>query len=281
MIKKVLFLSLIFLCGQNACAEPVEDSPDMNDVFRLTEEMLLREAETSGKLQQDMRDRLDLLDINDDGFVSETEIKEMLKGMDTLSNLSETEKKEIAAATEKMFNEADTDHDHLLNKTEMEIFSKKFTVIMVKLDFKKRDVNGDGVIDLKDLPSAEESQKRLDDAMQRLNDLTKKMEEMKPEEMAQNFMKNTGSAIAREDFYRMDKDNNGCVTENEYVDYQFKQQQKMLAEERDPDNSYAMSREDYQSFYQMAEKSKPDCMTMNEYLKEQLSFIDAVQSAEQ
>ena len=283
MIKKLLFFSLILLSGPNAYADPAEDDPDMNDVFRLTEEMLLEKAETDGKLQQDVRDRLELLDINDDGFVSDTEIKEMIKGMDVLSNMSEAEKKEIAAATEKMFNEADADHDRLLNKTETDAFAEKFTVVMVRLDFKKRDVNGDGVIDLNDLPSPEESEKKLDEAMKKLDDLTKKMQAMKPEEMAVNFMKNTGGAIAREDFYRMDKDKNGCVSENEYVDYQLLQQQRMSAEEKEEgDDSYAMTREEFRSLYQTMNKGKPDCLTMNEYVTEQSSFIDeAVKFTEQ
>ena len=279
MIKKLLFLSLIFLSGRNVYAASVENDRDMNDVFRLTEEMLLKQAETDKALQQNIRDRLDLLDINNDGFVSDTEIKEMIKGMDVLSRFSEAEKKEMATATEKMFNEADANHDHLLNKTEMEAFSKKFAVVMVRLDFKKRDANGDGVIDLKDLPSAEESQKQLDEAMKKLNDLTKKMESMNPEEMARNFMKNTGSAIAQEDFYRMDKDHNGCVSENEYVDYQLLQQQRMSAEEKEECDSYAMTREDFQSLYQMTKKSKPDCLTKDEYVGEQMSSIDAATSA--
>ncbi|MBR4126841.1 MAG: EF-hand domain-containing protein [Alphaproteobacteria bacterium] len=274
MIKIMFFLSLIFLGGGNVYAASVENDRDMNDVFRLTEEMLLKQAETDKGLQQNIRDRLDLLDINDDGFVSDTEIREMLKGMDVLSRFSEKEKKEMTAATEKFFNEADANHDHLLNKTEMNAFAKKFTVVTVKLDFKKRDVNGDGVIDLKDLPSAEESQKRLDEAMKKLNDLTEKMKSMNPEEMALNFMKNTGNAIAQEDFYRMDKDRNGCVSEIEYVDYQLLQQQRMSAEEKEVDVPYAMMREDFQSLYQMTKKGKPDCMTMNEYLGEQSSFID-------
>ncbi len=278
MTKKMLFLSLILLNGGNAYADPVKDNLDMNGVFRLTEEMLLKQAEADKALQQNMRDRLDLLDINDDGFVSDTEIKEMIKGMDVLSNFSEKEKKEMAAVTEKMFNEADADRDHLLNKTEMNAFAKKFTVVMVKTDFKKGDKNGDGVIDLKDLPFAEESRKQLDEAMKKLEGLTEKMEAMNLEEMARNFMKSTGSAIAQEDFYRMDQDKNGCVSENEYVDYQLHQQQKMLAEEKEGGDSYAMTREDFQSLYQMTNKSKPDCMTMGEYVGEQMSYIDAVQS---
>ena len=280
MIRTLLFLSLIFLNGRNVCADPVEDNPDMNDIFRMTEEMLLKEAETDKGLQQDMRDRLDLLDVNDDGFVSDTEIREMIKGMDVLSRFSEAEKKEMADATEKMFNEADADHDHLLNKTEMEAFAKKFTTVMIKNVFKKRDVNGDGVFDLKDLPSAEESMKQLDEAMKKIDDLTKKMETMNPEEMAKNFMKNTGNAIAREDFYRMDQNRNGCVSENEYVDYQFKQQQRISAEENEEDASYAMTRDDFQSFYRMTNKSKPDCLTINEYVGEQMSYIDAATSAQ-
>ena len=277
MLKKLFFLSLIVLNGQNAYAEPVEDAPDMNDVFRLTEGMLLEQAQSDGKLQQDMRERLDLLDINDDGFISDTEIKEMVKGMDALSNMSEAEKKEIATATEKMFDEADADRDRLLNKKETDAFSKKFTTVMIKIDFKKRDVNGDGVIDLNDLPSVEESRKRLDEAINKLNDLTEKMKSAKPEDMAKNFMKNTGNAIAREDYYRMDKDRNGCVCENEYVDYQFAQQQKMSAEEKGKDDSFAMTREDFRELYRMTDKSKLDCLTMDEYVGQQMSFIEETQ----
>ena len=272
MIKKLLFLSLFFLNGQNAYAVSAEDGPDLNDVFRMTEEMLLKQAQTDMALQQNMRDRLDLLDINDDGFVSDTEIKEMIKGMDVLSRFSEAEKREISAATEKMFDETDADHDRLLNKTETDAFAGKFITVMIRLDFKKRDVNGDGAIDMKDIPSPEESMKQLDEAMKKLDDLTKKMEAMNPEEMARNFMKNTGNAIAKEDFYRMDRDKNGCVSENEYVDYQLLQRQKMPAE--DGDDPFAMTREDFRSFYRMTDKSKPDCMTIDEYVTEQLSFVD-------
>ena len=272
---KVLFflLYLIFFNGQNAYASPAGNEPD-TDIFSLTEEMLLAHSEKNETLQQDFRDRLSLLDINDDGFVSDTEIKGMIQGLDAIPNMTEKEKKEITAATEKIFNESDTDHDHLLNKTEMEAFTKKFSVIMIKLEFKKKDINGDGVIDLKDIPPVEDSMKKLDEAIKKLDDFSNKMKSMSGEEMAQNFIKNTGAAIAKEDFYRMDKDNNGCVSANEYADYQLKQQQKMMAEEKEEDQTYLLTREDFQSLYAETKKSKPECLTLDEYVAQQSSFLD-------
>ena len=249
------------------------DSAD-TDIFSLTEKMLLTEAEKDENFQQNLKDRLSLLDINDDGFVSVTELNEMIKGLDFLSDLTETEKKETAAAIEKAFKESDIDHDRLLNKTEMETFIKKFRVTAVKLDFKRKDVNGDGVIDLKDIPPIEDSMKKLDQAMKKLDSLLKKTNAISSEEMARNFMKNTGTAIAKEDFYRMDKDGNGCVTASEYVDYQLKQQQKMLADEKEENSPYQMSHDDFLSLYRETEKRKPDCLTMDEYIVQQSSFLD-------
>ena len=278
-MKRIFFLlSLVFFNAQNVYADPAENGPaaDSDDSdFALTEAMMLAQTEKDANFQADLLDRLSLLDINDDGFVSDTEIKEMIKGMNTLSNMTETEKKEIAAATEKMFKESDADHDKLLNKTEMETFTKKISVIMIKLEFKKRDINGDGVIDFKDVPPLEESMKKLDEAVKKLDDLSKRMESMSPETMAQNFIKNTGNAIAQEDFYRMDKDRNGCVSANEYVEYELKQQQRTAAENKGEDASFLMTREDLQSLYKMMKKSKPDCITMDEYITQQSSFLDA------
>ncbi len=272
---KVLFflLYLIFFNGQNAYASPAGNEPD-TDIFSLTEEMLRARLETNRDFQENLRDRLSLLDINSDGYISDTEIKEMIKGLEALSYLTEKEKKETAGEAEKMFNESDIDHDHLLNKTETEAFAKKFSGMIIKLEFKKKDINGDGVIDFKDMPPLEDSMKKLDEAMKKLDDLSNRMKSMNSDEMAQNFIKNTGAAIAGEDFYRMDKNNDGCVAADEYVDYELKQQQMMLAEEKEEDTTYRMTREDFQQLYAEAKKSKPDCLTRDEYIALQSSFLD-------
>lgn len=284
MKKIFVLLSLIFLNGQNAYADPDENAPSADKEgfrFGLTEEMMFAQTEKNDSFQKDLQDRISLIDINSDGVISETEIKEMIKGLDVFSGFSEKEKKEMAEMAERIFKESDADHDRLLNETETKTFAKNFNIAMMKMEFKKRDLNGDGIIDLKDIPPIEDSMKKLDDAMKRLDDLSKKLDEMDPDEMAQNFLKNTTTAISKEDFYRMDKDNNGCVTANEYADYELKQQQKMSAEEnkeeKEKNAPYRMTREDFLSLYAEAKKSKPDCMTMDEYIAQQESFLDVGQ----
>ena len=283
-MKKLFFLSFLFcLTFQNTAGaqenastdgEALRTKPEGAFEFKITEADFLAQAGKDDNLQEKLRDHLSLTDVNDDGVVSETEMNEMVKGLNLLHSLSENEKKETAAGIEKIFKESDADNDRLLNKREQETFAKKFNVLMIKLQFKQRDINGDGVIDLNDIPPVEDSMKKLDEALKRLDEFSKRMEAMSGEEMADNFLKNTVSAIAREDFYRMDKDGNGCVSANEYVDYELKKQERTRAEAKENAHVYQLTRKDYQSFYADAKKSKPDCMTIDEYVAQQMSFLD-------
>ena len=47
-----------------------------------------------------------------------------------------------------------------------------------------------------------------------------------------------------------------------------------MAEEKEEDQTYLLTREDFQSPYAEAKKSKPDCLTRDEYIALQSSFLD-------
>ena len=118
------------------------------------------------------------------------------------------------------------------------------------------------------MPNSEESMQQMEDAIQQMKDLSKRLDEMDAHEVAQNWIKNIGSAVADEDYYQMDKDQNGCVSREEYVDYQMRTDRD---EEEEDEKLGAL---DYSRWYLDIKKENPDCLSKDEYIKDQSMSIE-------
>ena len=191
-----------------------------------TEEEFLAEAANDKKLQADMMERLSLWDVNGDGAISSTEIEEIVKGTDVVTALSEDEKKATAANIQESFNKADADKDNMLKGDEIKELGKLMQSFLLKQQFRKMDRNGDGVINQDDIPPMEESLQKLEEAVKKMQEAVEKVNAMDENELAQNFVQNINSSIAKEDYYQMDKNHDNCVTKDEYADYNVSVQER-------------------------------------------------------
>lgn len=241
----------------------------------MTEDFFLEQAENDKRLQQDMLDRLELLDVNLDKAISATEMEEMVKGTEIVDRLTEDEKKETADKIKEYFKQADLDKDDMLRGDEINEFGKLMQVFMLKLQFKKMDRNGDGVYNLADVPPMEESMKMLEEAMQKMQETVEKVNAMDENELASNFMQSVTSSMAKEDYMQMDKNHDNCVTKDEYADYHMATQEIKQEEAETPENEkIILSREAYLSLYTREKKANPACLTMEEYVANQSKIFE-------
>ena len=65
-------------------------------------------AKNDTQLQENMKDRLSLLDINSDNAISSTEMEEMIKGVDMIASYDETDKQKTSDNVKESFKSADS-----------------------------------------------------------------------------------------------------------------------------------------------------------------------------
>ena len=105
-----------------------------------------------------------------------------------------------------------------------------------------------------------------------INDLKEKMEKtkttldkfnsMSTEELSNKFINNISNNIAEENYFQMDKDKNGCVTEDEYAEYMV-----VFAKNTDNFTEDNLSKDDWRELYQDEKKAKENCLTKEEYVR--------------
>ena len=112
-----------------------------------------------------------------------------------------------------------------------------------------------------------------------INDLKEKMEKtkttldkfnsMSTEELSNKFINNISNNIAEENYFQMDKDKNGCVTEDEYAEYMV-----VFAKNTDSFTEDNLSKDDWRELYQDEKKAKENCLTKEEYVRNYLETTD-------
>ena len=100
--------------------------------------------------------------------------------------------------------------------------------------------------------------------MEKLKSALGQLKEVPTEKLADNFIANISNAMADENYFQMDRDKNGCVTEEEYINY-------MLIFEQDKTNNqesvhYQMTKNDWQEMYRNEKKANSACLTKEEYI---------------
>lgn len=257
MIKKLVF---IFICFSfPAGAQENAAFPNETDFLQAVQKELV----SSGF--NDLASGLfNVLDVNNDKYISENEIKQFSDGTS-----DEKEKEHIFA----LFHQCDTNKDNRLNETEMEKFFSLWQKELIKAKFQSlKQMERDFASGQK--TSLEESQKKLDEALKKLQQATEAMERIDPKEAAKNMVENIATAQADENFYQMDKKKDNCVTRETFAAYNIEQQQN-IDPRIDPGSDFKLSYQDFLEMYDEIKKKNPNCLTKEEYMAdyvEQMSF---------
>lgn len=123
MIKSLFLLSLAFLFSFPAEAQENTAFPSETDFLRAVQKQL-----RSVGFDEMASDLFSMLDVNNDKYVSENEIKQFANGMP-----AEDEKKKEHVFT--LFHQTDTDKDNRLNAAEMEKFFSLWQEELIKEKF--------------------------------------------------------------------------------------------------------------------------------------------------
>lgn len=255
MIKKLVF---IFVCFSFPAGAQENDAfPSETDFLQAVQKEL-----ASIGFNDMASDLFNILDVNNDKYISENEIKQFSDGT---SDENGKKKEHIFA----LFHQSDTNKDNRLNETEMEKFFSIWQKELIKAKFQSlKQREKDFASGQK--PSLEESQKKLDEALKKLQQATEALERIDPEEAAKNMIKNMAEAQADENFYQMDKKKDNCVTRETFAAYNMQQQQNI-----DPDSDFKLSHQDFLEMYDEIKKKNPACLTKEEYMTDyiqQMSF---------
>lgn len=184
--------------------------------------------DSSPEDKESEEDSFVLSDVNGDGFLSKNEAKNLSSSLDIMENRgknigitdNEVKKAENQKKVLELFYDADEDGDNRLDESEWGVFFKRLQREVARLGIEARfammDRNQDGVIDEKDTPSMEESLEKIKENLERLKKAT---EDFDAEKAAEKMFSSIENAMDQEDFYQMDKDEDGCVSAKEYRIY--------------------------------------------------------------
>lgn len=236
-MKKALFLGMGFLMSVSAANAQM---PDMSKM---------------------MSDAFDLLDVNNDGFVSSNEYKNFIEGVDMDALLDEAQKKNKKSRLSAAFKTFDKNKDGNLEKDE-------FLLLMQTEAMLSASERQNKVMEFAENPDKAEAM--LQDSLKKLNEAAEKLKNMSADEMANNFLKGISSNIADENYFQMDKDKDGCVTEDEYAAYMV---EDSLRTASDPE--YAFTEQQAREIYRDEKKAKPNCLTKDEYLRNYDEMLSA------
>lgn len=222
-------------CGKNECELPP-----------------VQMAIASGTAREMFENAFDLMDVNNDGYVSENEFKHFVDGIAANDLLTPEQKAEKKKRVAGMFDQFDVNGDKRLDREEF------LALIGKEAEYGVAERQNQIEAFAKD---PELAMKKMDEALNRLDALSKKMDSMSTEEMANNFLTNISGDIADENWFQMDANKDGCVTKDEYVAYMTKPQPAGT------DPMLNITEEEAGIGYDEEKKAKPNCLTKQEYLR--------------
>lgn len=198
-------------------------------------------------------DAFDLIDVNGDGFVSAHEYAGVVGAADQTPLLTDAQKQAKRKRLEKAFKKFDANKDGRLEKEEFIRLMTAETEFAAKERMEQVQMFAE---------NPDTAMKQMQDAIDQLNRTMEKVNAMSAEEMADNFITNLSTGVADENFFQMDKNGNGCVTEDEYAVYMAEYTKKMV-----DDPQFQMSEQDFREMYREEKKAKPNCLTKDEYIR--------------
>ena len=231
----------------------------------------IQEAFNIPQIQELLSSGFQVSDVNNDGFISENEFSYLVDSIEMETALSDEQKNAKRQRWQKYFEQVDANGDKMLDEAEYTNFLQKESEFMAQERMQKINEMAN--------KSPEEIMEEFNAQMAKAKEALDKLQNMPPEELADKFIDSISNNIAEENYFQMDKDKDGCVTEDEYVDYMivFSKNVAENAAETENKNTAEMSEEEWRSVYRNEEeKAKENCLTKEEYVRNFNQMADVV-----
>lgn len=231
----------------------------------------IQEAFNIPQIQELLSSGFQVSDVNNDGFISENEFSYLVDSIEMETALSDEQKNAKRQRWQKYFEQVDANGDKMLDEAEYTNFLQKESEFMAQERMQKINEMAN--------KSPEEIMEEFNAQMAKAKEALDKLQNMPPEELADKFIDSISNNIAGENYFQMDKDKDGCVTEDEYVDYMivFSKNVAENAAETENKNTAEMSEEEWRSVYRNEEeKAKENCLTKEEYVRNFNQMADVV-----
>ena len=231
----------------------------------------IQEAFNIPQIQELLSSGFQVSDVNNDGFISENEFSYLVDSIEMETALSDEQKNAKRQRWQKYFEQVDANGDKMLDEAEYTNFLQKESEFMAQERMQKINEMAN--------KSPEEIMEEFNAQMAKAKEALDKLQNMPPEELADKFIDSISNNIAGENYFQMDKDKDGCVTEDEYVDYMivFSKNVAENAAETEKKNTAEMSEEEWRSVYRNEEeKAKENCLTKEEYVRNFNQMADVV-----
>ena len=231
----------------------------------------IQEAFNIPQIQELLSSGFQVSDVNNDGFISENEFSYLVDSIEMETALSDEQKNAKRQRWQKYFEQVDANGDKMLDEAEYTNFLQKESEFMAQERMQKINEMAN--------KSTEEIMEEFNAQMAKAKEALDKLQNMPPEELADKFIDSISNNIAGENYFQMDKDKDGCVTEDEYVDYMivFSKNVAENAAETENKNTAEMSEEEWRSVYRNEEeKAKENCLTKEEYVRNFNQMADVV-----
>ncbi len=211
----------------------------------------IKDEFNSPQNQKILLDTFNAADVNKDGFISENEFALMLKSISTEPLTSAADKAAKKARWQQKFKQEDKDSDRRLNKTEYAYFMYHEVEQETLSMFEKAKV------------MATKSPEEMTQDIAKARIEAEKLKAMPSNDVANKMFAAASDNLASQNYFQMDKNKDGCVTESEYADYMF-----IYTQNANNADEYKMSKDDWKELYKTSEeKLKANCLTKAEYIR--------------
>lgn len=212
---------------------------------------LIKDEFNSPENQKILLEAFNAADINNDGFISENEFALMLKSISTEQLTSAADKAAKKARWLQRFKQEDKNSDHKLNKSEYAYFMYHEVEHETLNLFEKTKV------------MATKSPEEMTQELAKARIEAEKLKALPSNNVANKMLADASDNLASENYFQMDKNKDGCVTEDEYADYMF-----VYTQNAGDSDSYQITKADWKRIYKTAEeKIKENCLTKAEYIR--------------
>lgn len=236
-----IVLSVLFLSFNVAAQElsPAQLRQAIKDEFN------------SPQNQKILLETFNAADVNKDGFISENEFALMLKSISTEQLTSAAEKSAKKARWLQRFKQEDKNFDHRLDKSEYAYFMYHEVEHETLNLFEKTKV------------MATKSPEEMTQELAKARTEVEKLKALPSNNVANKMLAAASDNLASQNYFQMDKNKDGCVTEDEYADYMF-----VYTQNAGDLDSYQITKADWKRIYKTAEeKIKENCLTKAEYIR--------------
>lgn len=240
-----IVLSILFLSYNAAAQMP---SPEQL-------RQMIKDEFNSPENQKMLLATFNAADVNNDGYISENEFTIILKGVDAEPLISDADKAAKKARWQQKFKQEDKNSDHKLDKSEYAYFMYHEVEHETLNLFEKAKVMAN--------KSPEEITQEFNETLGKARTEVEKLKALPSNNVADKLLSAATDNLASENYFQMDKNKDGCVTEDEYADYMF-----VYTQSAGDSDSYQITKADWKRIYKTAEeKIKENCLTKAEYIR--------------